>query len=391
MIHKYAVIDFETTGLNARGHDRVVEIGLVLLRSDLSIEGTWSSVVNPERDLGPTHIHGLTGSACVHAPVFAQIAAEFLDTLDGRVLASHNWAFDSRFLSAEIARLGTEWLPDGLCTMRLAAQVGLPRSLDGATAELGIGRSSDVHGALEDAALAAEVLRSLYDEVRPEKYKPVKKPFIQVVASRSPVPREIAAPGTRRRIPRSLVPGLDEIPWPETGNTDSDALEEYCALLLDVLGDGNITKEEVDALSQARMALGLDDSQITYMHNAVFDGARRLAWADQKLLSWEKEQLEHLASQLGVKRDTTRPVQHEHAPPAKIKGQTIVFTGDHVRPRNELQRLAIRAGAEVKDAVTGKVTLLVAADPTSLSGKAKRARELGIKIISVEAFLTDVG
>jgi DNA polymerase III epsilon subunit-like protein len=48
----YAVIDFETTGLHARGHDRVVEVGVALLRHDLSVEGTWSSVINPERDLG---------------------------------------------------------------------------------------------------------------------------------------------------------------------------------------------------------------------------------------------------------------------------------------------------------------------------------------------------
>jgi DNA polymerase III epsilon subunit-like protein len=33
--NSYAVIDFETTGFNARGHDRVVEIGVALLRSDL--------------------------------------------------------------------------------------------------------------------------------------------------------------------------------------------------------------------------------------------------------------------------------------------------------------------------------------------------------------------
>ena len=59
----YAVLDFETTGFNARGHDRVVEVGVALLRHDLTVEGTWSSVINPERDLGPVHVHGLNLSA----------------------------------------------------------------------------------------------------------------------------------------------------------------------------------------------------------------------------------------------------------------------------------------------------------------------------------------
>lgn len=385
--NSYAVIDFETTGFNARGHDRVVEIGVALLRSDLSVEGTWSSVINPERDLGPTHIHGLTGAACLHAPVFAQIAAEFLEALDGRILASHNWPFDSRFLSAEVGRIGNDWSPMGLCTMKLAGRAGLPRTLDGATAELGLGRTGKVHGALEDAILAAEILRQFHEHIANELPQPAKTPHIETASRRSPVSREVAAPGAKRRIPRSLIPGLDEIPWPKVKGVDEDALEEYCALLLDVLGDGKISKSEITILDQSRELLEIDGPHATIVHKAVFDGARRLAWADNDLATWEKEQLEVLADQLGVPRATTRPSAEKHKVVASLSNQVIVFTGEHSRSREELQEIAVQAGAEIKGSITRAVTLVVAADPTSLSGKAKRAREYEISIISVEEFL----
>lgn len=383
----YAVLDFETTGFNARGHDRVVEVGVALLRHDLTVEGTWSSVINPERDLGPVHVHGLTGAACLHAPIFSQIAEQLLAVLDGRILASHNWSFDSRFLSAEIARMGPEWLPDGICTMRLAGQVGLPRSLDGATAELGLSRQNDVHGALEDALLAAAILREYHDEVSEELPLPARSPRLQGVSTRTPVPREIAAPGAKRRVPRSLIPGLDEIPWPRMDPQHEDSVEEYCALLLDVLGDGVVTPTEVEILRKRRRELDIDGPVSDQVHNAVFEGARRLAWADDKLLQWERESLAVLAAHLGVQYAEGKPNEKVVAIPTSLSGQTIVFTGDSTESRTDLEALAYAAGATVKGSVSKSTSLVVAADPTTLSGKGRRARELGVPIISVDDFL----
>jgi DNA polymerase-3 subunit epsilon len=385
--HPYAVIDLETTGFNARGRDRVVEVGVALLRHDLTVEGTWSSVINPERDLGAVAVHGLTGAACVHAPTFSQIAKQLLEVLDGRILASHNWSFDAKFLSAEVARVGPVWFPEGLCTMKIAGQVGLPRTLDGATAELGLSRVGDVHGALEDALLAAAILRSYHDEVASALPAPSKSPHVQVTSSRTPVPREIAAPGAKRRLPRSLVPGLDEIPWPQFSGQDEDAVEEYCALLLDVLGDGEVSHSEVKLLKERRENLKIDGPIAGEIHKAIFEGARRLAWADDKLMQWEKESLSILAAHLGVEYIERKPDEDGVAVPASLKDQTIVFTGESTESRADLESLAYSAGATVKGSVSKSTTLVVAADPTTLSGKGRRARELGVSIISVKDFL----
>ena len=57
----FAVLDLETTGLWPSYGHRIVEIGIVLLDSEGNMEGDWETLVNPQRDLGPTHIHGVKG------------------------------------------------------------------------------------------------------------------------------------------------------------------------------------------------------------------------------------------------------------------------------------------------------------------------------------------
>ncbi|GGT40553.1 exonuclease domain-containing protein [Nonomuraea spiralis] len=49
----YAVIDVETTGLRTSWHDRVIEVAVVLLDPLGCVTREWSTLVNPERDLGP--------------------------------------------------------------------------------------------------------------------------------------------------------------------------------------------------------------------------------------------------------------------------------------------------------------------------------------------------
>jgi DNA polymerase-3 subunit epsilon len=117
-----AGIDVETTGLNPYRHDRVIELAALITGLNGETIREFVTLINPERDIGPTSIHGLTQSDIILAPRFAEIAGPFLDMLDGCVLlAGHNIRFDHSFLSAEFERLGST-LPNGttMCTMTLA-------------------------------------------------------------------------------------------------------------------------------------------------------------------------------------------------------------------------------------------------------------------------------
>src|SRR5690606_28022084 len=99
----FAVIDFETTGLFAGGHDRVVELAVVHVSPDGVIEGRWETLVNPGRDLGPQHIHRIRAADVLRAPSFEQIAPQLLQLLAGRVIVAHNARFDLQFLAAELS------------------------------------------------------------------------------------------------------------------------------------------------------------------------------------------------------------------------------------------------------------------------------------------------
>ena len=90
----FAVVDFETTGILPSYHHRVVEIGVTHVDDDGTITGRWETLINPERDLGPQHIHGIR-------------AADILDAYLAMATATAARAAKRRLLSAE-AYLGVQ-------------------------------------------------------------------------------------------------------------------------------------------------------------------------------------------------------------------------------------------------------------------------------------------
>lgn len=137
---EWVVFDVETTGLRPNT-DRIVEIGLVRITGDGTELDSWTTVINPGRDMGPVHIHGLTTRDVQNAPRFRDIAPDLLAHLAGARLAAHNSRFDIGFVGAELARLGIDWgPPEALCTMSLPYRLGVvrSRSLHDCCLELGI-------------------------------------------------------------------------------------------------------------------------------------------------------------------------------------------------------------------------------------------------------------
>ena len=69
----------------------------------------------------------------------------------------------------------------------------------------------------------------------------------------------------------------------------------------------------------------------------------------------------------------------------EIPGVRLVLTGEMNEPRERIERTLTSMGFVVKPGITKKTTLLVAADPDSLSGKAQKARQYGIPIVGEDA------
>jgi DNA polymerase-3 subunit epsilon len=119
-----AVLDFETTGLSP-GYDRVVEVSVVRIDPGSEPRLVFDSLVNPERRMAATEIHGIRDRDVADAPRFDDLAAGLLHALSGCVVAAHNVYFDLRFLRFELDRLGLFQEVPHLCTMYSRPLLGL--------------------------------------------------------------------------------------------------------------------------------------------------------------------------------------------------------------------------------------------------------------------------
>jgi len=160
------VLDTETTGLNAREGNRIIEIGCVEIINRRLTGNNFHRYINPERDSeeGALAVHGLTRDFLADKPKFAEIAKEFREYVADAEIIIHNAPFDLAFLDAEYDRIGlprfVEHVGEIVDTLVQAKQLhpGKRNSLDSLCDRYEISNAHrTLHGALLDAELLAEV------------------------------------------------------------------------------------------------------------------------------------------------------------------------------------------------------------------------------------------
>lgn len=390
----FATIDFETTGFYAEGTDRAIEVSIVHSDPDGTITGQWETLVNPGRDLGRQDIHGITAREILRAPQFVGITGDLIDLLTGRVIVAHNASFDLRFLDAELGRAaywgGVPWV--SVCTMRLArTYLGGGTTLADCCAAFDI-ELGGAHRAAVDARATAELLAAYIGSTGQASWREL----LGRVESIAPhagerhewLPRADVAAYT----PSFLERIIERVP--DVSDTDEQA--EYLALVERCLLDRYLSEHEKDALVALSERAGIGRTTVERLHRDYLSALVAVAWADGVVTDDEREDLYAVAHLLevpiGVVDDAlARPV--EVAAPAAdaftlSAGDVVVLTGDMLRPRSEWEERLRAHGLVPKPAVTKAARLVVAADPDSLSGKARKARDYGIPIVG-EAWLAE--
>lgn len=159
-------LDTETTGLNPKVGNRIIEIGCVELLHRQRSGNNLHFYLNPERDSeeGALAVHGLTTEFLKDKPKFKEVVAELLDYIQGADVFIHNAAFDVGFLNAELIQLGFKefqyYVSSISDTLQQAKELhpGKRNSLDALCDRYGISNAHrTLHGALLDAELLAEV------------------------------------------------------------------------------------------------------------------------------------------------------------------------------------------------------------------------------------------
>ncbi|MGY1986909.1 exonuclease domain-containing protein [Blastococcus sp. SYSU DS0669] len=420
-----AVVDVETTGLSPRT-DRVVEIGVVMLDDRGEVEAEFETLVNPGRDVGPTALHGISAGDVVDAPAFADVAAHLRSLLAGRVLVAHNALFDLRFLAREFGRAGQPTgLSPTLCTMRLAPLFfgSGTRSLQALCGFLDIPLVHG-HAALHDARATAELMLAMLasdlgggslagagvrvdfaDDGSYRGFEALDGGWTDLVAAASAdvdgstcppcrtLPREAATAAVRERdgyLSRlvAALPALDDAP---------PSMAPYLTVLDRVLEDRLVSVAEADQLVSLAGELGCGPDHVTAAHRIYLEALATAAYSDGVVTDGERTDIERVAALLGMRSkdvDLALSVVRSGAQvslPRRAEvfapGDRVVFTGAMSRTRDELEQAARDAGLRPMSSVSKQTGVLVCADPYSQSGKASKARALGVRVISEAVFL----
>jgi len=160
------VLDTETTGINPKLGNRILEIGCVELHNRMLTGNNLHFYINPERDSeeGALNVHGLTTEFLRDKPKFHEIVERLREYIQGAEVIIHNAPFDLGFLNHEFKLLKLPDFSDHIGgvidTLAQAKELhpGKRNSLDALCDRYGISNSHrKLHGALLDAELLADV------------------------------------------------------------------------------------------------------------------------------------------------------------------------------------------------------------------------------------------
>lgn len=379
MSANFAVIDCETTGFG--NADRIIEIAIVLLDSEtLEIIDEFDTLINPLRDVGKTEIHGITATMLSAAPTMNEVIGRIAEKLDKAVLVAHSLPFDSRMFANECDRLSVQFNAGiGVCTLKLTGE-----KLISAATRRNIPLITQ-HRALADARATAEIFRMEYNHTH------AIKPARLIAAGFASTVRTLR----RDASDVSSVTPLNRLLSRACFPSSNDACIDYFDALDWVLDDATISPQEQIILDSVISDLDLSMTQVHDMHEAYLHSIIVAAERDGVITVFEKNLISQIASALGLADFEIPDITTLPSLGLLKKGSRVCFTGagqdvnGDSLGRADLEILAASFGLQPVNGVTrSKCDLLVAADPSSSSGKAKKAREYEIPIISVSDFLT---
>ena len=160
------VLDTETTGINPKLGNRIIEIGCVELENRMLTGNNFHVYINPDRESeeGALNVHGLTTEFLRDKPKFHEIVERLREYIQGAEVIIHNAPFDLGFLNHEFKLLKLPDFSDHIGgvidTLAQAKELhpGKRNSLDALCDRYGISNSHrKLHGALLDAELLADV------------------------------------------------------------------------------------------------------------------------------------------------------------------------------------------------------------------------------------------
>lgn len=195
-------------------------------------------------------------------------------------------------------------------------------------------------------------------------------------------------------------------------DTDTTKVPDYLLLIDRILEDRVIDSYEEETLVSVAEEWGLSIGQIEQAHKQYLYRLSLAALDDGVVTDSEMSDLYLVAQLLGqdssaadrilAKAEADVASALERSDPASaeesLQGKSVCFTGKLMCTiggenisREVAEKLAVSAGLNAASGVTKKLDVLVVADPNTQSGKAKKARKYGTRILADSVFWAKIG
>lgn len=168
---RWVVFDTETTGLHPYSGDEVMALGAVVVEGkEILVGQSMDRLIDPGRPISKiaTEITGITQDDVQGKPALIEVLPQFINFIEGSVLAGHCVDFDLAFLNIKLRRQKLKKIYNPAVDTAQLARVLFPHlpnySLDFLAGKFGI-RINNRHSALGDAVATAELLVKLLDEL----------------------------------------------------------------------------------------------------------------------------------------------------------------------------------------------------------------------------------
>lgn len=417
---KFSVVDIETTGFSPKLGDKIIEISIINVDAEGNIIQTYESLVNPRRDVGASWVHGITAEMVVDAPSFNDIAAEVLCLLNDGVIVAHNARFDLGFLNFELIRSSMD-LPElrGVCTLDLSRNIlpDLPSHKLPVLCEYLDIEMSNAHTAYYDCLATANLFNQLKEQyVNRFGFDEFRHRYIDnywfLADSIGPVERfhefrRSHASEKQKKRQNRLQQMLLRLP--DTYVATNVPIQEYLDILDDILADRIVTEEESEKLFVLSDEYNISRKNAMEIHEEYLRRLVRTYLLDNVITDSEYADLSKVAKILSLRDQLDLIIDLEKAVLPSLQksaeenqqeyvGKSVCFTGQLISSidgvpidRKKAQELALQKGMVVKSGVSQKLDYLVVADPHTQSGKAKKARQVGTKIIAEPVFWRMLG
>ena len=163
------VVDIETTGLDHKKGDKIIEIACLELMNHIPTDNYYHTYINPngkEISEGAFKVHGISETFLSDKPFFSEIAEDFLEFIGDSHILAHNASFDVGFLNNELSNEKKMTITDDkiIDTLVIARKKhpGMPNNLDALCRRYNI---SEQKRGLHDAKSDCELLAQVYIEL----------------------------------------------------------------------------------------------------------------------------------------------------------------------------------------------------------------------------------